>query len=73
MTDLKVTASCPACGGATNVTDSRKLLTHGLLTVRRRRACGRCGHRFGTYEINCDLVAAAELSELADELAERGQ
>lgn len=35
--------TCPECGDATNVTDSRG--------ARRRRKCPSCGHKFTTYEI----------------------
>ena len=40
---------CPSClSDATRVIDSR--LSAGGDTVRRRRACKRCGHRFTTFE-----------------------
>ena len=40
---------CPSClSDATRVIDSR--LSDGGDTVRRRRACKRCGHRFTTFE-----------------------
>ena len=40
---------CPSCtSDATRVIDSR--LSDGGDTVRRRRACKHCGHRFTTFE-----------------------
>ena len=43
---------CPQCGSAhLTVKDSRA--ARG--TVRRRRACNRCGLRFTTYEIGADM------------------
>ncbi len=40
---------CPSCtSDATRVIDSR--LSDGGDTVRRRRACKQCGHRFTTFE-----------------------
>lgn len=38
---------CTKCHNETNVTDSR---TNGA-TVKRRRACQVCGHRFTTFEV----------------------
>lgn len=49
--------SCPACGGATNVKDTR----HNSASedheqyLRRRRACIKCGNRFTTAEIITSL------------------
>lgn len=45
--------TCPVCGGKTCITDSR---SDGE-TVRRRRKCRECGHRFTTEEIDADLQA----------------
>lgn len=39
---------CPKCRSGSHVTNSRQ--THG--TVRRRRECERCGHRWTTREIS---------------------
>jgi transcriptional regulator NrdR family protein len=39
---------CPECGAETAVIDSRPALG----TVRRRRECTACGHRFTTREVN---------------------
>ncbi|MGF1599010.1 MAG: transcriptional regulator NrdR [Acidimicrobiales bacterium] len=40
---------CPACGeDDTRVVDSRAV-DHGV-AIRRRRVCGRCDHRFTTFE-----------------------
>ena len=43
---------CPQCGGDdTNVIDSRPSRD----AIRRRRTCGRCEHRFTTYERIAEL------------------
>ena len=40
---------CPKCGGKEDaVVDSRESISGE--TIRRRRMCSRCGHRFTTYE-----------------------
>lgn len=43
-----------ACGGETQVTDSREG-PHG--SVRRRRRCLACGKRFTTYELTASQAA----------------
>lgn len=40
--------TCPNCGGPTKVTDTDK----GEMSIRRRRECKDCGHRFTTYEVH---------------------
>jgi len=40
--------NCPKCDAETSVIDSR----FALGTVRRRRQCDACGHRFTTREVN---------------------
>lgn len=40
--------NCQKCGTSTSVCDSRTL--NGGKSIRRRRLCGSCGHRFTTYE-----------------------
>ena len=44
--------TCPLCGGKTHITDSR---SDGE-TVRRRRECLECKHRFTTKEIDIDML-----------------
>lgn len=39
--------TCPVCGGETKVTDTRH---PDCETVKRRRECLECGHRFTTTE-----------------------
>jgi len=39
---------CPTCSSGTKVLESRE--TSDSTTVRRRRECKDCGHRFTTYE-----------------------
>lgn len=38
---------CPKCAGDTSVVDSRAAPNN---TIRRRRECDACGHRFNTFE-----------------------
>lgn len=48
--------SCPICHcDKTYATDSRG--------ERRRRKCGRCGHRWTTFEINADRLEQLEAIE----------
>lgn len=42
--------TCPKCGGATFVKDSRP----DEDTIRRRRECAECKYRFSTVEIDID-------------------
>ena len=42
---------CPRCGASAGVTDSRQV---GDGSVRRRRKCVQCAHRFTTYEVPGD-------------------
>jgi len=39
---------CPGCQSPTRVLESRRAPNGG--SVRRRRECSRCGHRFTTFE-----------------------
>lgn len=48
--------TCPVCGGNTKITDSRG----NVESVRRRRECRECGHRFTTIEIEADLLQNLE-------------
>lgn len=43
--------TCPVCGGRTKITNSRG----DVESVRRRRECRECGHRFTTMEMEVDL------------------
>lgn len=40
--------ACPLCDGVTEVIDSRNAPDN---SIRRRRKCIKCGHRYSTYEI----------------------
>ena len=44
--------TCPVCGGKAHVLESR---SDGE-TVRRRRECLECGHRFITQEMDTDQM-----------------
>lgn len=48
--------TCPVCGGVTRITDSRG----NVESVRRRRQCQECGHRFTTIEVEVDLLRKLE-------------
>lgn len=43
---------CPNCEGPTKVIDTRK----GETSIRRRRECKVCRHRFTTYEIRATYL-----------------
>lgn len=56
---------CPRCEGVMRVVDSRPTKFMDEKTIRRRRACGNCNHRFSTYEISEDnLIARLRRDEL---------
>ena len=44
--------TCPVCGGATKVIDSRPEVDN----VHRRRECKECGYKFSTVEIEEDVI-----------------
>ncbi|WP_370342942.1 NrdR family transcriptional regulator [Pararhodobacter marinus] len=52
--------TCPRCHGATTVIDSRGTVLGDLPTIRRRRRCAGCDHRFTTYELQDAVIAAVE-------------
>lgn len=55
------TVRCPTCGGdETRVIDSRPAEQGS--SIRRRRNCGACGHRFTTYERNAPVVLVKKRS-----------
>jgi transcriptional regulator NrdR family protein len=53
------------CGGLTKVTDSRPAHV-GTYTVRRRRECLTCGHRWTTYEITAEELSQALRGVISD-------
>ena len=50
---------CPLCSGETCVRDSRPAED----SVRRRRECLACGHRFGTVEIDMEMYSRSVLPD----------
>ena len=46
--------TCPVCGGKTHVVDSRQSED----SIKRRRECLECNHRFSTLEIDVDYYAS---------------
>lgn len=53
--------TCPICGAATKVYDSR-VQDEGAQTWRRRK-CTECGHRFTSYEYEEERVKTPELEK----------
>jgi len=51
--------NCPLCNGPTGVVDSRP----DEESVHRRRRCLDCGHRFGTIELDEDLLTKPKPKE----------
>lgn len=49
-----MTVICSECGGASGVTDSRPISG----TVRRRRKCDVCGHKWTTFEFSRETISA---------------
>lgn len=55
---------CPCCGGETEVRDSRPVPR----SIRRRRHCVGCGHRYTTYEVPaCELEALRRLRDVVQQ------
>lgn len=65
---------CPECDGVSiGVTDSRPTNSLGFPTIRRRRLCADCGHRWVTIEVPFGSVADmrdAHRAELQKEVAD---
>ena len=60
---------CISCGHRTVAcVDTRPLMLDQIPTVRRRRQCEKCGHRWHTIELPEDLVA--KLNQKAANFAE---
>ena len=65
---------CPKCKGATSVKDSRDFKYQNVDTTRRRRRCGKCGHRYSTVEIVwVPMVKAVGLPKHAPVAGYKGQ
>lgn len=56
--------TCPKCCGTTSVVDSRP----ARQTIRRRRKCDSCSHRFTTYETMEESPIEVALSKQCAEL-----
>lgn len=53
---------CPNCDNYNiKVTDSRA--RHDGLSIRRRRMCTRCGHRWTTVEVSVSILAELPIEE----------
>lgn len=59
---------CPGCGGPTHVVDCRGS-GRPVHSVRRRRECLGCDHRFTTHEIIADLFFDKILARIQRGLA----
>jgi transcriptional regulator NrdR family protein len=48
---------CPKCGeDEVSVIDSRAAILFEKSSIRRRRKCNKCGHRWSTYELPEELI-----------------
>lgn len=50
--------TCPVCGEATKVIESRN--SRAGESIRRRRECLACGHRFTTREVDDEMLERLE-------------
>jgi hypothetical protein len=48
---------CLQCQGVSNVLDSRPSTFRTIRSIRRRRVCLSCGHRWTTMEVDLSLVS----------------
>jgi hypothetical protein len=66
--DRSTCMSCPKCGGATRVIDSREGPDN---SIRRRRGCctSTCLERMTTYEVIVNNAPVVDLDQLAGEQA----
>lgn len=54
---------CPRCNGGLRVVDSRPASIFNRQSIRRRRVCTVCPHKFTTFEINADEMERANLMQ----------
>jgi transcriptional regulator NrdR family protein len=56
--DVLNLVNCPVCKTQhrAEVTDSRPRLIGSAFTVRRRKKCAGCGHRFSTVEVPAEMA-----------------
>jgi transcriptional regulator NrdR family protein len=48
---------CPKCGAEkTAVAESREFANEFVRSLKRRRKCGQCGHRYHTLEVPFELA-----------------
>jgi len=48
---------CPECGAEkTGVVDSREFTNDFVRSIKRRRKCSQCGHKYYTLEVPFDLA-----------------
>jgi transcriptional regulator NrdR family protein len=69
---------CPRCSSTeSDVIDSRPSMVLGHASVRRRRVCQKCGHRYSTFELfSMDIAKLNDIAKLRSQLetaAERVQ
>jgi len=57
--------TCPACYFPTSEVKDSRTVTEPMISVRRRRLCGNCKHRWTTYEINEDTMRKAKAAARA--------
>ena len=58
---------CPRCEGSAEVIDSRRTGN----SVRRRRSCLSCGHRWSTVEVGLDWLRGLEKLAATKRIEER--
>lgn len=62
---------CPKCSAVLQVIDSRPVQFMGEDTIRRRRRCTKCPHRFTTFEISkSNLVKQVRFAERSKHFAD---
>lgn len=58
---------CQRCGcDDCDVVDSRPTIMWEITTIRRRRRCKKCDHRFTTYEMSDDVLEQREMTARAE-------
>jgi len=59
-------SQCPKCGvNSVVVIDSRPSLTPGFHSIRRRRLCESCKHKFSTYEVPQEVLQSIDVFRLS--------
>lgn len=57
--------TCPACYFPKSEVSDSRAVTEPMISIRRRRVCDSCKHRWTTYEVNEETMRKAKAAARA--------